>query len=191
MPSGYQIFLDGQAADADLYTAMASVEVEENMDLPGAFQCTLPVNRSESGDLAEVSDGRFKPLAKLAVVATPDSNAAGGVAGAAASALGASAGGAGTQTGAQCIFDGFVLSQKLHLEKGTTNSTLTVWGQDASWLMNLEEKVKEWVDVTDGDVANAIFNDYGFTPADDNTNDDSPSHTESGHSLMQIGRAHV
>ena len=53
--------------------------------------------------------------------------------------------------------------------------------------MNLEEKVKEWVDVTDGAVANAIFSDYGITPAEDNTADDSPSHTESGHSLMQRG----
>jgi phage protein D len=51
--------------------------------------------------------------------------------------------------------------------------------------MNLEEKVKEWVDVTDADVANAIFADYGISPAPDNTTDDSPSHTEDGHSLMQ------
>ena len=85
----------------------------------------------------------------------------------------------------QCIFDGYVLSHKLHLETGITASTLQVWGQDASWLMNLEEKVKEWVDVTDADVANAIFNDYGITPASDNADDDSPSHTEDGHSLMQ------
>jgi phage protein D len=82
---------------------------------------------------------------------------------------------------------GYILSQKLHLEKGLTNSTVAIWGQDASWLMNLEEKVKEWVNVTDADVANAIFGDYGITPADDNTDDDSPSHTEDGHSLMQRG----
>jgi phage protein D len=53
--------------------------------------------------------------------------------------------------------------------------------------MNLEEKTREWVDVTDADVANTIFNEYGFTPASDNTEDDSPSHTEDGHSLMQRG----
>jgi len=87
----------------------------------------------------------------------------------------------------ECIFDGFVLSEKLHLETGAVSSTLDVWGQDASWLMNLEEKTKEWVDVTDGDVASAIFSDYGITPADDNTTEDSAVHTESGHSLMQRG----
>jgi phage protein D len=161
MASTFQLVLDGTSADDDLYSALSSLEVEENADLPGAIQLNLPVSRTASGDLTYVSDTRFKPLANLAVVATPEGKSS------------------------ECIFDGYVLSHKLHLETGTTASTLQVWGQDASWLMNLEEKVKEWVDVTDADVANAIFDDYGITPSPDNTNDDSPSHTEDGHSLMQ------
>jgi len=184
MASSYQILFDGQPADADFYTSIASLEVEENVEMPGAVQLNLPVNRSDSGDLTNVADSRFKPLANIAVVATPAAGAATDLAGAAASALGIGGGGS---SAAQCIFDGYILSHKLHLEKGTTNSTLAIWGQDASWLMNLTENVKEWVDVTDGDVANAIFGDYGITPADDNTSDDSPSHTEDGHSLMQRG----
>jgi hypothetical protein len=185
MSSSYQILLDGQPADADLYTALTSLEVEENMDLPGAMQLNLPVNRSQSGDLTYVNESRFRPLANFAVVVTPGGDPSGGLTGAAASALGGLGG--GKSAGAQCIFDGCVLSHKLHLETGTTNCTLAIWGQDASWLMNLQEKVKEWVDLTDGDVANAIFNDYGITPADDNTAEDSATHTESGHSLMQRG----
>ena len=181
MPSSYQILLDGQGADSDLYTAVSSLEVEENLDLPGAVQLSLPVGRTDSGDLTYVSDSRFQPLVNLAVVVTVDSSGGSALA-AAAAALGG-----GGAPAAQCIFDGYILSHKLHLETGVTNSTLSVWGQDASWLMNLEEKVKEWVDVTDADVANAIFGAYGITPADDNSADDSPSHTEAGHSLMQRG----
>jgi len=188
MLSTYQLLLNGQSADPDLYTAITSLEVEENIDLPGAVQLTLPVARTDSGDLAYVSDGRLQPLVNLAVVVVPATASAAGSAGAAlagaASALGVGGGGG---PGPQCIFDGYVLSHKLHLETGVTNSTLTVWGQDASWLMNLEEKVKEWADVTDADVANAIFNDYGITSSDDNQADDSPSHSEPGHSLMQRG----
>jgi len=161
MASSYQLILNGAPADDALYTALTSVEVEENADLPGAIQLNLPVSRTRDGDLQYVNDSRFQPLTSLALVATADGQSA------------------------QCIFDGYVLSHKLHLETSITASTLQVWGQDASWLMNLEEKVKEWVDVTDADVANAIFNDYGITPATDNANDDSPSHTEDGHSLMQ------
>ena len=163
MANAFQLLIDGTSADDALYTALSSLEVEENADLPGAIQLVLLVSRSTSGDLTYVSDDRFRPFANLAVVVTPEGKSA------------------------ECIFDGYVLSHKLHLERGTTASTLQIWGQDASWLMNLEEKVKEWVDVTDADVANAIFDDpaYGITPSPDNQDDDSPSHTEDGHSLMQ------
>lgn len=161
MANTFKLLLDGNQADDALYTALASLEVEENADLPGAVQFTLPVSRSASGDLTYASDGRFMPFVNVAVVVTPEGKAS------------------------ECIFDGYILAHKLHLDTGTTASTLQVWGQDASWLMNLEEKVKEWVDVTDADVANAIFDEYGITPSGENTEDDSPTHTEDGHSLMQ------
>jgi hypothetical protein len=161
MPSTFSLLLNGAPADDKLVTALSMLEIEENADLPGAIQLRVPVDTTGGGDLTYVSDGRFAPFANIAVVATPDSGSP------------------------QCIFDGYVLSHKLHIETGTTGSTLQVWGQDASWLMNLDEKAREWVDVTDADVANAVFGDYGVTPSPDNADDDSPSHTEDGHSLMQ------
>jgi hypothetical protein len=161
MPSTFRLLLNGTPADDTLLTALSMLEVEENADLPGAMQLQVPIDTTDDGDLTYVSDSRFAPFANLAVVATPDGGSP------------------------HCIFDGYVLSHKLHIETGTTGSTLLVWGQDASWLMNLEEKVREWVDVTDADVANAVFGEYGVTPSPDNTADDSPSHTEDSHSLMQ------
>jgi phage protein D len=163
MASTFRVLFDGEPGDEDFYTQMTSLEVEENIDLPGAFQLQLPVSRSAEGDLTFVNDRRFRPFAAVAVVATAEGKPA------------------------ECIFDGLVLSHKLHVQTGITASTLQVWGQDSSWLMNLEEKVKEWVDMTDADVAQAIFGDYGISPAPENTEDDSPSHTESGHTLMQRG----
>ena len=67
MPSSYQILLDGQPADADFYTSITSLEVEENMDLPGAVQLNLPVNRSDSGDLTYVADSRFKEFKSVSL----------------------------------------------------------------------------------------------------------------------------
>ena len=159
--STYNLLIDGTPADDDLVKAIATLEVEENVELPGAIQLKLPVSPTDSGDLTYVADSRFRPFANIAVVATPDSGSP------------------------ECIFDGYVLSHKIHLEKGTTSSSIEVWGQDASWLMNLEDKTREWVDVTDADVASSVFGDYGISPAPDNSDDDSPSHTEDGHSLMQ------
>lgn len=181
MGSSYQIFFNNQAAPPEFYTAIASLEVEENMDLPGAVQLNLPVSRNDAGELTYVSDDNLRPMTSVAVVVMPPTDAAAAVAGALAGALG---GGGGAPT-AQCIFDGYVLSHKLHLENGLTNSTLAVWGQDYSWAMNLTEKVKEWTDMTDADAAGAIFADYGITPDSGNSADDSPAHVESGHTLMQ------
>ncbi|WNG35771.1 phage late control D family protein [Archangium violaceum] len=161
MASTYQLLVDGTPVEADLYEALGSIEVEENADLPGAIQLNLPVSRDEAGDLTYVADSRFKPYANLALVVEVEDRPA------------------------ECIFDGYVLSHKLHLQRGTVASTLQVWGQDASWLMNLEEKSREWVDVTDAAVANALFGEYGIQPSPDNDADDSPAHTESGHTLMQ------
>ncbi len=160
MPTTFQVLFNGAVADDTFYDQMTSLEVEENADLPGAIQLTLPVIAS-SGDLTFVDDDRVQPFSNIAVVITPPSGPA------------------------QCVFDGYVLSHKLHLERGIVSSKLEVWGQDASWLMNLEEKAKEWVDVTDADVASSIFGDYGITPASDNSQNDSPAHTEDNHSLMQ------
>jgi phage protein D len=187
MGNNYTLTFGGQPADDTVRQLLASTEVEESMDMPAAIQITLPVSRSNGGDLTFVADPRFAPQATVSLVAAAGGS---GVSGAAAGAVGTAAsalGGGAAPAAAQCIFDGYFLSQKLHLETGVTNSTLTVWGQDASWLMNQTETVKEWVDVTDADVAASIFSQYGITPSDQNTDGGSPSYTEDTHSLMQRG----
>ena len=163
MAGTYQILLGGSPADDAIYDSLASLEVEENADLPDALRLELAVNRSTAGELTNASDTRLGPLKNVAVVVAledgPD----------------------------ECIFDGYVLSHSLHLETAITNSTLQVYAQDASWLMNLEEKVKEWRDVSDAQVANSIFGSHKIDPARENTAEDGPSHTEDGHTLMQRG----
>jgi phage protein D len=163
MASTFRVLLNNLAADDDFYTQMTSLEVEDNIDLPAAFQLQLPVSRTPAGALSFVDDPPFQPFASFAVVVSVDGQ------------------------DPECIFDGFVLSHKLHMETGTTNATLQVWGQDASVLMNLEEKVREWVDTTDALAANTIFGEHDIAAAPENTVDESPTHPESGHTLMQRG----
>jgi Phage tail baseplate hub (GPD) len=158
-----QLGIGGQTAPDALYNAIAQLEVEESSDQPGALLLQLPVTRTSAGDLQFIGDGTFEPQTNITVTVTP---------GAAGSA-------------AQCIFDGYVLSWRLHLDRASTSSTTEVWAQDASWLMNIDDQVAEWPAQTDGQVANAIFAKYGFTPADGNTLNDSPSHTPDGHTLFQ------
>lgn len=163
MASSYQLLVNGAPVELDLYDALSSVEVEESIELPGAILLKLPIARTPEGDLTGVADPRFTAYANLAVVVQAEGKPA------------------------HCIFDGYVLSHKIRLDTGTTASNLEIWGQDASWLMNLEEKVREWADVTESVVASTIFDEYGITAAPENTVDDSPMHPESGHTLMQRG----
>jgi phage protein D len=161
--STYQVIFDGSPAEDDFYDVLAKLEVEENADLPDALALQLPVSAA-GGELTWVGDRRIRPYSNVAVVVTPDDG------------------------DPQCIFDGYVLSSKVHMPAGPAGATVDVWGQDASVLMGLEEKVREWSGMTDSAVANQIFASYdSVTPAPDNTRDDTPVHSEDEHTLMQRG----
>jgi hypothetical protein len=150
----------GSAASTALTEALQSIEVEENADGPDAMAITLPVNRAPSGDLTYVDDGSFEPYTPVSVVLKAGPSA-------------------------QCVFDGYVLSWRLHVDRASADSSIRVWAQDASWLMNLDDVVREWPGLTDGQVANEIFSSYGFSPAAANLEDDSPAHLPEQHTLMQ------
>ena len=161
MAASFQLSVGrGSEASAALAEALQSIEVEENADGPDAMTITLPVNRASSGDLTYVDDGSFEPYTPVSVVLT-----------------------AGTST--QCVFDGYVLSWRLHADRSSAASSIRVWAQDASWLMNLNDVVREWPGLTDGQVANEIFTSYGFSPAAANLADDSPAHLPEQHTLLQ------
>jgi hypothetical protein len=160
-----QLAVAGTPVPDPFYDAIQQLEIEESSDEPGVLMLKLPVNRTTDGDLQYVGDGSFEPMTNVTLTVTP-------------SASGSTA---------QCIFDGYVLSWRLHLDRTASSSTIEIWCQDASWLMNQDDQVVEWSGQTDGAVANAIFSNYGFTPADGNTDDDSPAHTDDGHTLFQRG----
>jgi hypothetical protein len=155
-----QLGLGSTKVPDDFYDAIGDLEVEESSDSPGTLLLRLPVNRTPAGDLQFVGDGTVEPMTNVTLTAT-----------------------LGSQV--ECVFDGYVLSWRLHLDRASASSTIDVWAQDASWLMNIDDSVTEWAGQTDGEIANVIFGTYGFTPADENTGDDSPSHDPDGHTLMQ------
>ncbi len=189
MPSTYQLLLNGQPADADLYAAISSLEVEESLDLPGAVQLTLPVGTSASGDLTYVSDSRFQPMANLAVVATPSASSAAGLA----------RGGPGRRR------VGAGRRRRRHPRRRSASSTGTSSPQAAPGDRQRELHPvglgpgRVVADESPGDRQGVDRRDRrrrrqrdlrqttASRPSGDNLADDSPSHTESGHSLMQRG----
>jgi phage protein D len=160
--STYRLSLNNAPVTDEVLNLMWPIEVEESVDLPGAIRFSLPVDSDGNNDLTFVNDAAFQPFVSVSIVVTAEDRVN------------------------QCIFDGLILSSKLHLKKGSSGSTLQVWGQDVSWLMNLQEITKEWPgDSTDGSVANQIFQKYNITPDSGNLNDASPAHNEDGRTLMQ------
>ena len=156
--------MDGKAGGRRASTTRSrSWRSRRASDRPGTLLLRLPVNRTPVGDLEFVGDGTFEPMTNVALTVTPSAR--------------------GSRT--QCIFDGYVLSWRLHLDRASISSTIDIWAQDAARLMNIDDHVAEWSGLTDGEVANAIFGSYGFTPADGNTDHDSPSHLPEGHTLVQ------
>lgn len=160
MATSFDILIGGTPA-TDFDTNVVELEVEENVDMPSAFRLTLPVALSPSGDYDTVSDPRLGPLSNVAVTARA------------------------ADAKVHCLIDGYVLAQEIHLDTGTAASKIKVSGQDATWLMNATETVREWADVTDGAAANTIFSEYGFIPDPGNLDNDSSPHDSSGASLMQ------
>jgi hypothetical protein len=151
----------GSEASAALTEALQSIEVEENADGPDAMTITLPVNRASSGDLTYVDDGSFEPYTPVSVVLQAG------------------------RFSTQCVFDGYVLSWQLHLDRATAKSSIKAWAQDASCLMNRSDVVREWSGQTNGAVASDIFRSYGFEPAPANLEDDSPAYLAEQHTLLQ------
>ena len=161
MGSTIQLALDDTPVTTDFYNTVELLEVEENADRPDALVMRVPVNRTSGGDLQYVGDGTLEPYTNITLTVTPPSQPT------------------------QCIFDGYVLGWKLHLDRTGSCSTLEVWAQDASWLMNVSDTVQEWPGMTDGQVANAIFDSYGFTPDPSNDDPELPIHDPDLHSLFQ------
>jgi hypothetical protein len=161
MKATVQLSLGGSPVPDTFYQSIETLEVHESAEGPDLLILRVPVVRTSSGDLQYVGDGTLEPYTPVSVVVTPSG------------------------AGAQCVFDGYVLSWQLHLDRTSSSSSLEVGAHDASWLMNLNDTVQEWSGQTDGEVANAIFTNYGFTGADANTDDDSPIHDPDGHSLFQ------
>jgi hypothetical protein len=163
MPTTVELTINSSPADDSLYDAIQELQVEESADRPDTLLIRLPVNRTPGGDLQFVGDGTFEPFTTVALVLTPSGGSP------------------------QCVFNGFVLSWRLNLDRTSGASTIDIWAHDASWLMSGSDTVREWSGLTDGQIANEIFKGHGFQQAAANTTDDSPPHAAASHTLLQRG----
>ena len=86
--------------------------------------------------------------------------------------------------GLECLVQGPVFGQNIHLQHGGEGSYVTVQGADRSIMMDRTSKAMTWPNARDSDVVSAILATYAFIP---NVFPTAALHLELKHSLIQRG----
>jgi phage protein D len=138
---GYALLIDNQPAPAEVVDAIEHIDVERDLGMADVLRLELGVALSDDGEQWTIADeGVFSRLTQVRLVLTL---------------------GLGLP---KPIFDGYVAETNLELSEDPGASKLTVVALDATALMNLEERVREWPNLPDSAIATMIFADHALIP---------------------------
>jgi len=155
MGLGISIAVDN-APDPELSGAI-NVTVSQRLGEITRYRLRFPLEIAE-GDLPLLIDGRLDPGSSLSVLVP----------------------GAALPT---CLVKGPVTGHQFHMQHGGgADSWLDVMGSDSSILMDRENKVANWAEVTDTDAVSAIVATYGLVPETEAT---PARHPLDKHALVQ------
>jgi phage protein D len=152
----FAIEIDGQEEE-DLYLDLIRLEVELDEELAGMFRMYFAILQQPDGVWAYLDDDRltlWKPV-KIA---------------------------AGFEDGMEELISGYITHVKPNFDPDPSKCILEVWGLDNSVLMDRHEKLKDWPNKKDSDIASEIFNEYGLTP---NVEDSGVVHDETVSTIIQ------
>jgi phage protein D len=134
--------IDGEEL-SDLYASMA-IEVELDEDLAALCHLTLPLSQAVDGTWDLLDDDRLQVWKQLTVqIGFGDAPAD--------------------------LFTGYITQLRPVLPADRTACQLEVWAIDASVLLDRDDKLKDWPDKKDSDIATEIFESYGLTAQVDPT----------------------
>lgn len=86
----------------------------------------------------------------------------------------------GTQT--ETLIQAYVIETSVDFSTQPGQTVMSIVAMDPSALMNLEEKVRPWPDMSDSEIATTIFEEYGFTVQ---ARDSQPARPESETTTLQ------
>ena len=141
----YTILINNAPASAEVLDAVREIQVENNSEMAGIFRLRLAIGMSDNGDWTIIEDDPFQPLTPVAIAIQVGTGLS------------------------EPVINGYVTSQQILLSNEPGRSFLEIVGMDPTVLMNLEEKVTAWPNMSDNDIAAAIFEQYGFIPDTDRT----------------------
>jgi len=148
MPAvAYQLLINGSPAPPQVMAAIQQIEVEDHADLADMMRLRLAFAIAEDGSRwTLVDENLFTRLAELRLSITVGDT---------------------TET----LITAHVIRTSADFSNLPGESSLDVLAMDPTVLMNLEEKVRDWPDMSDSEIANVILSDaaYGLEPVVEET----------------------
>lgn len=134
----FVIEINGAEA-SDLYDDLITLEVEQCHELPATFQINLALyKQAEDGAWIHLDEQRLRAWNRIAI-------RVGFVGG-----------------GRDDLLEGFITRVTPRFAATESESVLEIAGIDASVLMDRKEKLKDWPNKSDSDIARAIFREHDF-----------------------------
>jgi phage protein D len=144
----YALQIDGAPITPELLASTQQIEVEDHAEMADMLRLRLAVGVREDGSAWNVlDDNLFARLSNIKV----DVSVAGGR--------------------PETVINGYVIETHVTFSNQPGQSVLNVVAMDPTVLMNLDEQVRPWPNMSDSDIATAIFSDraYDFAPVVDST----------------------
>lgn len=121
----------------DLYADIVSVEAEEDEQLAAVCNIRLAIRLPKDGTWTWIDDERLTPWNQISISA-------------------------GFMDNVIEVFAGYITQVKPYFDAELSQCYLDIKAMDGTVLMSTEEKIKDWINKKDSDIATQIFTDYGF-----------------------------
>ncbi len=157
----YAIELDGSPLADEVVAAVQEIEVEDHAVLADMLRLRLGIAALTDGSgWTLLDDDVFPRLANLTVITSIGSDVR------------------------EVLIDSYVIETRFRLGGRPGDSSLEVVAMDPTVLMSLDEKVRAWPDMSDGDIASTVFGEYGFSTDIEST---EPTRSEDDTTTIQRG----
>lgn len=143
MPHDFvRIEFDGEEIDT-VYSDLLQLEVELDDDLASMFRLRLSMIQTAEG-WTSLDDERLRVWKPVTITA-------------------------GFEDNNEELLSGYITHVKPDFQADPEQAYLDIWGMDASAMMGRIEKLKDWPNKKDSDIATEIFQSYGLTPEVEDT----------------------
>lgn len=140
MPAiSYTLYVNGTAAPPEVLATVQQLEIEDHADKADMLRVRMLTGVRESGSgWTLLDDELFQRLTNLRVTINVGSNPG------------------------LPLIDAYIMDSRVKLSNTPGKSEIEIVAMDPTVLMTLDEKVRAWPNMSDSDIASALFGEYGF-----------------------------